>query len=170
MTKEQIKEKYNNLAIKINSRSRVSLDKDEILQDILIDSDNRIYLNNKKTPYSAEDVILIKCRVNNDEPYSIAGNSMMEIFRNGDSLRLDNISVFAFINNKRFEGRDVFIKYEIESDLQSYQRFNTWQEVIKQLETCFEKADIFAFDLQQDEDSYADIFFDEDISCIFQNP
>lgn len=41
-------------------------------------------------------------------------------------------------------------------------RFQTWHDVKKQLEVCFEKAEIIDFSLQQSEHCFADIFLDND--------
>ena len=145
MTKEQIKELFNKTAEKAEVWTKLTLDKDEH-QDLMIDDDNRIHLHSQLTPYKVEDVKLIKYRINENDD-SLAGNSLMIIFRNGDAIRIDNICFDAIIN------------FQVYEDIP---RFKTWQDVKNQLEVCFEKTEINEFSLQQSEHSYADIYFDNE--------
>ena len=167
MTKEELKQKYNRAAADVGSFSRLTLNEDEI-QDLFVDNLNRIYLCDRLTPYTVDDVKLIKYKINKymfdqDEVDDIVGNPIIMIFNNGDAIEIDNISLKAIIDFEVYNDADVFKKFEtMISYRKEVSRFQTWKDVMKQLDICLEEADIYCFDLQQSEQSYADIFFDNE--------
>lgn len=166
MTREEIQKLYNQIAKRADARTRLTLDQDEI-QDLFIDKDNRIYLCNHLTPYTTDNVKLIKYRLIYDENDPMIGNAVMISFDNGDAIRIDNIGVDGFINYQYYDVRGLFHQYStLITDCREPTRYITWYNVMKQLQICFDKADIVGFDLQQDEYSYGDIFFDNDILFI----
>ena len=86
----------------------------------------------------------------------------MIVFKNGDAIRIDDISVDGIVDHQLYEVRDLFRRYDsMVSDERTSPRYRTWCDVMKQLAACFEKADIDGFDLQQNELGYGDIFFDK---------
>ena len=161
MTREEIQELYNIVAEKADARTRLTFDKDE-LQDVFIDHNDRIYLLNHLTPYTTDNVKLIKYRINDDEIDPLEGNSVMIIFNNGDAIRIDDIGVDGIVNHQFYEVRALFRRYaSMIADERVLPQYRTWCDVMRQLVTCFEKADIDGFDLQQNELGYGDIFFDK---------
>lgn len=162
MTKEQIKELFNSTAEEAGVKTYLTLDEDEI-KDLMIDRDNRIYLCSQLTPYKADDVDLIKYRIYEDEEDTFSEKSVMIIFKNGDSIKLDDIGFSAMVNFHLYEDQEA-LKYfsNLTSEENKHELFHTWHDVKNKLEVCFEKASVFDFDLQQNEQSYADIFFDND--------
>ena len=170
MTRKEIQELYNIVAEKADARTRLTLDQDE-LQDLFIDHHDRLYLLHHLTPYTTDDVKLIKYRLNDDEDYTFGGNPVMIVFKNGDAIRIDDISVDGIVDHQLYEVRDLFRRYDsMVSDERTSPRYRTWCDVMKQLAACFEKADIDGFDLQQNELGYGDIFFDKGTLYIYQKP
>lgn len=162
MTKEELKQKYNSIAEDAGSYSRLTLDEDEI-QDFFVDDFDRIYLCDHLTPYTIDDVKLIKYKIAPDGSDSLAGNPIIMIFNNGDAIENDNIGLKTVIGFQVYEDSDVFKQFEtMTPNAKEVSRFQTWQDVMKQLDKCLEKADIYSFELQKAELNYADIYFDNE--------
>ena len=162
MTKEEFKQKYNRVAVDAGTFSRLTLDEDEI-QDFFVDDFDQIYLCDHLTPYTKDDVKLIKYKIDSDGSDSLASNPIIMIFNNGDAIEIDNIGLKAMIGFQVYEDADVFKQFEtMTPNAKEVSRFLTWQDVMKQLEKCLVKADIYSFELQKTEQNYADIFFDNE--------
>lgn len=73
----------------------------------------------------------------------------MVIFKNGDAIKIDDIGVDGIINHQFCEVRELLRRYDsmVTNEIEP-SRYRTWYDVMKQLASCFEKADVDGFDLQ----------------------